>query len=36
VGPFEVEATILIGPYPLRTAPANDGGFDQTAAAANG
>ena len=30
------EATVLIGPYPLRTAPANDGGFDQTAIAANG
>lgn len=29
------ETTCLIGPYPLRTAPANDGGFDQTAAAAN-
>jgi len=29
------EATILIGPYPLRTAPANDGGFDLTSAAAN-
>lgn len=29
------ETTILIGPYPLRTAPANDGGFDQTAAPGN-
>lgn len=29
------ETTILIGPYPLRTAPANDGGFDQVAAAGN-
>lgn len=29
------EATILIGPYPLRTAPANDGGFDQTSAPGN-
>lgn len=29
------ETTCLIGPYPLRTAPANDGGFDLTAAAGN-
>ena len=29
------EATVLIGPYPLRTAPANDGGFDTTAGSAN-
>ncbi len=30
-----MEATVLIGPYPLRTAPANDGGFDTVAASAN-
>ena len=29
------EATVLIGPYPLRTAPANDGGWDTTAGSAN-
>lgn len=29
------EATVLIGPYPLRTAPSNDGGWDTTAASAN-
>lgn len=29
------EATVLIGPYPLRTAPSNDGGFDQTSAPGN-
>lgn len=29
------EATILIGPYPRRTAPDNDGGFDLTVAPAN-
>lgn len=26
------EATILIGPYPLRTAPSNDGGWDTAVA----
>lgn len=30
-----LETTVLVGPYPLRTAPANDGGWDTTAAAAN-
>jgi hypothetical protein len=30
---FEVQ--VLVGPYPLRTAPANDGGFDQTVAPGN-
>jgi hypothetical protein len=31
-----METTVLIGPYPLRTAPANDGGWDTAAVAANG
>ena len=30
------ETTCLIGPFPLRTAPANDGGWDTVASAANG
>lgn len=29
------EATILIGPFPIRTAPANDGGWDTTVAPGN-
>jgi len=29
------ETTILIGPFPLRTAPNNNGGFNQASAAAN-
>jgi hypothetical protein len=28
-----LETTVLVGPFPLRTAPANDGGFDTSAAA---
>lgn len=30
-----LETTVLVGPFPLRTAPANDGGFDQTSAPGN-
>jgi hypothetical protein len=30
-----LETTVLVGPYPLRTAPANDGGFDTTVAPGN-
>ncbi len=30
-----LETTVLVGPFPLRTAPANDGGFDTSSAAAN-
>ena len=29
------ETTILVGPYPLRTAPGNDGGWDTSAGSGN-